>query len=160
MSEKFLAEEKAIKIVTGPVDLNTGANTGGRVSMVNARRVSFLLLLAAGTSTSAHTLTLKQHDAATAGNSYDLTSDNPYYYKLGAATVFTRVNPGSAVAATDLHSVLADQTGIVIFEVLSEQLRSDCKWVSLDITDAGGAQLGTCLAFVETEVGPAYAQAV
>lgn len=158
--EKFLAEAKVPKQVTGPVDLNTGANTGLRSLIANAKRVTFVASLGAGSSTTAHTFTLRQHDAASSGNSYDLPSDNPYYTKIGAATSFTKVVPGSAVAATDLHSVLADSAAIVIFEVLAEQLRPDCKWVSVDTTDSGGAQLGSVVAYVDSDFLPAYANIV
>lgn len=158
--EKFLAEDKTIKKVIGPVDLNTAANTGSRIDISKGKRVAFLVNLAAGTSTTTHTLTLKQHDAATSGNSHDLSVDNPYYHKIGAATSFTKVEPTVAAAAYDLHAILADSASLVVFEVLAEQLRSDCKWVSLDIADAGGAQLGSVVGILDAEFKPAYAEVV
>lgn len=158
--EKFLAEDKALKAVVGPVDLNTAAVTGARVNIKNAKRVTFVCVLAAGTSTTTHGFTLRQHTAASSGSSADLSVDNPYYHKVGAATVFTKVTPSSAAAAYDLHALLADSASIVVFEVLAEQLTEGYGWVSVDTADSGGAQLGTILALVDTEFKPAYALAV
>ena len=162
MKNAFLLENMVPKAVAGPVDLNTAAVTGGRVSMKNVTRVAFLVNLAAGSSTTTHTFTLRQHDAATAGNSKDLSVDNPYYHKVNAATVFTKVQPSSAAAAYDLHALVADTVAIVVFEVLAEQLdlANGYAWVSLDIADAGGAQLGSVMAIADHNSKPAYALAV
>lgn len=160
--EKFLMEGHQPKQVAGPVDLNTAAVTGGRVSMKNAERCAFIVSLAAGTTTTTHGFTLRQHDAATAGNSKDLSVANPYYHKIGAATVFTKVEPGSAAAAYDLHALLADSASVVVFEVLAEDLdrANNYAWVSLDIADTGGAQLGSVVALVDNMLRPAYDKAV
>jgi hypothetical protein len=158
--EAFLLEKAILKTGIAPVDLNTGANTGARVDMKNLKRCSFVAILAAGTTTTTHGFTLKQHDAASAGNSFDLSVDNPYFHKIGAATKFTKVEPSSAAAAYDLHALLSDSASIVVFEVLGEQLRSDCRWVSMDIADAGGSQLGVCVALGGTEFNPGYNEVV
>jgi len=160
--EHFMMEEEVVKQVVGPVDLNTAAVTGARVSMKNARRISFVCSLGAGSSTSAHVFTLRQHDAAAAGNSKDLSVSNPYFHKIGAATIFTKVVPGSDTAAYDLHALLADSAAIVVFEVLAEQLdiANGYAWVSVDTADSGGAQLGSVVAVVEHNFLPAYGQAV
>lgn len=158
--EKFLAEDKVLKAVVGPVDLNTAAVTGARVNIAKAKRVTFVAVLGAGTSTTAHTFTLRQHTAASSGTSADLSVDNPYYHKIGAATLFTKVEPGSAAAAYNLHSLLADSASIVVFEVLAEQLTEGYGWVSVDTADSGGAQLGVVLALVDTDFVPAYSAVV
>ncbi len=160
--EKFLMESHQPKQVAGPVDLNTAAVTGGRVSMKNARRCAFVIQLAAGTTTTTHGFTLRQHDAASAGNSKDLSVANPYYHKIGAATVFTKVEPGSAAAAYDLHALVADDVAVVVMEVLAEDLdrANNYAWVSLDIADTGGAQLGSVVAIVDNMLLPAYDKAV
>lgn len=162
MKNAFLLEQAVPKGVVGPVDLNTAAVTGARVSMKNARRVSFIVSLAAGTTTTTHGFTLRQHDAASAGNSKDLSVDNPYYHKVAPATVFTKVSPASAAAAYDLHAVVADAVSIVVFEVLAEQLdiANGYSHVSLDTADSGGAQLGSVVAIVDQEFSPAYDKAV
>lgn len=158
--ERFLAESVTMKQVSGPVDFNDAAVVGGRVNARGARRITFLVSLAAGTATAAHAFTLKQHDAASAGNSFDLLSDNPYYHKIGAATVFTKVEPVAPVATVDLHTALANNVAQIMFEVLPEQLRADCGWVSLNITDSGGAQLGSVVALVDGSFKPAYINVV
>lgn len=160
--EKFLMERSVVKGVVGPVDLNTAAVTGARVNMKNAKRIAFVCHLGAGSSTTTHTFTLRQHDAASAGNSKDLSVSNPYFHKIGAATSFTKVQPGSAAAAYDLHSILADSASIVAFEVLAEDLdvANDYAWASVDTADSGGAQLGSIVAHVEHMLHPAYGKIV
>ena len=158
--EAFLLEKAIVKTVAGPVDLDTAAVTGTCVDMKNLKRLTFLVVLAAGTTTTTHTFTLKQHDAATAGNSADLEVMNPYYHKVGAATSYTKVEPTAAAAAYALHATLGNSVAVVAFEVLPEQLTSGYRWVSLDIADTGGAQLGTVIALGDTEFNPGYAEVV
>lgn len=157
--EKFLGEDKAIKSVVDPQSI-AGAQTGARVKMVNVKRVAFVIDVGAGTSTTAHSFVLKQHDAETAGNSYDLAVANPIFHKVGAATKFTKLDVDVATATNDLHTLLGQEKAVVVIEVLSENLRSDCKWVSLDIAAAGGTQVGAVIALADIEFKPAYAQEV
>lgn len=161
MKEALFMEKATVKAIIGPVDFNTGANTGERVDMRMFKRVTFIAVLAAGTTPDAHTFTLRQHTAASAGTSADLLSDVPYFTKLAAATSFTKVVPTSAVAATDLDSVAVDAKFIAVFEVLQEQLADGYRWVSIDASDSGGAQLGTVIAVCHEAVSkPAYSQVV
>ncbi len=158
--EKFLAEKFIPKTIIAPVDLNTADNTGLRVDMRNATRCTFIAILAAGTTTAAHLFTLKQHTVTSAGTPADLSVDNPYYYKKASETVFTKVVPVAAAAAYDLHTLLSNNVAIVVFEVLASQLTDGYRWVSLDIADTGGAQLGNVIAILETEFAPSYDKAV
>ena len=159
--EAFLMEKASVKALIGPVDLNDGANTGLRVDMSKARRVTFICILAAGTTPNAHLFTLYQHTVTTAGTPLVLAVDNPYYHKLDTATEFTKVVPGAAASAYNLDSIFADAKGIVVFEVLAEQLTDGYKWVSIDIADTGGAQLGTVLAIAhDVKDAPAYGTAI
>ena len=103
--EAFLMEKATVKVIVDPVDLDAAANTGARVDMKEFKRVSFICIGNAGTSPDSHTFTLRQHDAASSGNSADLSVDNPYYHKLDAATEFTKVTPSSAAAAYDLEAI-------------------------------------------------------
>lgn len=157
--EKFLCEDKAIKSVVDPQSIAGGA-TGSRVKMVNVKRVAFVIDVGAGTSTDAHSFVLKQHDDPAAGNSYDLPVANPIFHKVGAATEFTKIDVETATASNDLHSVLAQDKAVVVIEVLSENLRQDCKWVSLDIAATNGTQVGAVIALADIEFKPAYAQGV
>lgn len=163
MREAFFMEENTVKVGSGPIDLDAGANTGARVDMALFDRVAFLVILAAGTTPSAHLHTLRQHDAASAGNSKDLSVMNPYYYKLNASTSYTKVEPTVAAAAYDLDTLVGDNKYVVVFEVLAEQLdlANSYRWVSLDTTDVGGAQLGTVVAIPRNaKEKPAYEKVV
>lgn len=157
--EKFLSEDKTIVSVVAPQSVAT-AKTGARVSMVNAKRVTFIVDVGAGTSTTDHDFVLQQHDAASVGNSHDLAVAHPYYHKVGAATKFTKVDVESALASYDLHSLLSNSASLVVFEVLAEDLRSDCKWVSLNVGATGGTQIGSVVGLVDHSFKPAYEQEV
>ncbi len=158
--EKFLAEKLIPKTIIAPVDLNTAANTGLRVDMKNLKRCTFIAILAAGTTTAAHSFALKQHTVGSAGTPAALSVANPYYHKIAAATEFTKVEVDTAADTFDLHSILANDVAIVVFEVLAENLTDGYRWVSLDIADAGGSQLGTVIALGDSEFAPAYDLAV
>mgnify|MGYP000978218320 FL=1 len=160
--EKLLMEKMAVKTGIVPVDLNTGANTGIRFDMKNMKRATFICLLGAGTSTTTHSFALKQHDAASSGNTKALSVGNPYYHKVNTATYFTKVAPTVDADTYDLHSVVADYVAVVVFEVLAEQLDRDngYEWVSLNIADTGGAQLGSQVILADAEFLPSYGQVV
>jgi len=161
MKEQYLLEQVIGKTIIAPVDLNTGANTGGRIDMQKFKRVSFIVILAAGTTTTTHSIALKQHSVASAGTPSVLEVSNPYFHKIGAATVFTKVEQSSVEDTYDLHALLGDSASIVVFEVLQENLTDGQRYVSCDIADTGGAQIGTVIAIGHngTEL-PAYAEAV
>lgn len=159
--ENMLLEKANIKAIIGPVDLNTAANTGLRMDMAKYRRVTFLVILDTGTTTTTHSFALKQHTVASSGTPAALSVDNPYYHKVNTATAFTKVQPTVAADTYDLHSLLASTKGIVAFEVLAEQLTNGYRWASIDVADTGGAQLGTVIAIGhEADDKPAYAQDV
>lgn len=161
--EAFLGEKLAFKAVAGPIDFNAAAITGNRVSMKGAKRISFLVAMGTSTSVTAVTFTLRQHNAATAGTSKDLVVANPYFVKIGAATVFTKVTPASAVAATDLTASVADAVALVIFEVLAEDLdlENDFAWVSLDVAKSGTAKIGSVVAIASGVTNkPAYSNVI
>jgi hypothetical protein len=155
--EAFLAEK--LNLATGlvPVDLNTAANPGLRISMKNAKRVSFVVIM--GASTAAVTdFTFQQHNAASAGTTKVLAHDNPYYHKTSAVSVFTKVVPGSAVSNI-VPTAFASLGGVIVFEVLAENLdvEGNFAWVSLDIADSTAAKLGAVIAIVDEDLHPAYA---
>src|SRR5262249_48212214 len=110
--ERFLLEAKTLRTALVPVDFNTGANTGIRIPMANAKRITFIAIM--GTSTAAvTTFNLLQHDAASTGNSKALSVANPYYYKHGSgATKFTKVVPGSATDTYDVATQFAADGGL------------------------------------------------
>ena len=159
--EAFLMEKVTLKQVTIPVDLNTAAVTGDRVAMKDFDRVSFVVSLGASTAATA-SFTLRQHNAATSGTSKDLSVANPYFVKAGAATVFTKVEPVANAAAYDLSTTYAANGGVVVFEVLAEDLdvNNNFGWVSLDILDSNAAKLGSVVAVASHGRGPAYPIAI
>ena len=155
-------EYQNLKIVAGPVDLNTAAVTGARVSMKGCKRIAFVVAMGDSTSAVA-SFSLKQHNAASSGTTKALSVANPYFVKAAAATVFTKVTPGSATDAYDLSTTFADEPGMVVFEVLAEDLdvTNDFAWVSVDIADSTAAKLGSVVAVCH-EVGlkPPYGQSL
>lgn len=158
--EAFLMEKANMKQVVLPVDLNTAAVTGARVSMKGCKRVAFLVDMGDSTGATVQ-CTLRQHDAATAGNSKDLSVANPYYKKAGTATKFTKVEPTAAAAMFDISADFAAQEGLAVFEVLEEDLdvNNGFAWVSMDIADSGAAKLASVLAvLVGPDLLPAYSQ--
>lgn len=139
---QFLGESQGVKAAILPVDANTAAITGERISVAKGESVSIIVQM--GDSTGAVVdFTLKQHDAASAGNSQNLSIANKYYKKAGAATVFTQVEPSVAAANYVLSSDFAAQEGIVIFEVNSDQLDTNngYSYVSIDMADSTAAKI-------------------
>lgn len=159
--EKYLAESRHAAQVLGPVTQNGGL-TGTRVSMKNARRVSFLLSWGTSTSATGNTMTARQHNAASSGTSKDLVQANPYYHKISSATVFTKVEPTVAAAAIDFNPIVADLAAVAVMEVLSEDLdvENAFGWVSVDAGTSGVAKIVSCIALVDLDLKPAYDQAV
>lgn len=155
--EHFLLEKKVVKQVVAPVDLNTAAVTGNRVDLKDAKRATFILSMGASTGATVE-VTLKQHNAATAGTSKVLEVDNKWYKKVGAATSFTKVEPSVAASLFDLSADFAAAAGIVVIEVLPEDLdvNGDFSHVSVDIADSGAAKLASCICVVESKIAPAH----
>lgn len=162
MKNSYLMENAVLKAVIGPVDLNTAAVTGNRVSMKGVDKCSFIIHMGASSSATAVRFTLRQHNAASSGTSKDLSVANKYYHKVGAATAFTQVEPAVAAAAYDLLSLVGDNAAILVFEVRSEDLDTNngFAWVSVDSDDSGAAKLCSVIAQVETMNNPGYSAVV
>lgn len=141
-----LMEKSNLKQAFLPVDLNTAAVTGNRIKLDKGDRVAVVLSM--GDSTAAVVqVTLRQHNAASAGTSKDLTSDNPYYTKKGAETAFTKVVPSSAAALIDVSTQFAGDEGLLVAEILAEQLdiNNGFYWFSIDVADSTAAKLGAAV---------------
>lgn len=156
--EGFLLEKLNIKLANPPVDGNTAAIVGARVSMAKGERVTFLAFLSASTA-AVGVFALKQHNAASSGTTKALSIMNPYFYKLGAATVFTKVEPVAAADTYDLSTLLATDGGIVAFECLQEDLDVDNNFshVSINMDDTTAAKV-VALAYIvhPSKRNPAY----
>lgn len=143
MENAFLMEKCQIKSgVAVGTDMNTAAITGARVALKKFDRVAIVIEMGASTGATVQ-FTLRQHNAATSGTSKNLVIDNKYFKKVGAADIFTQVEPTSAAALYDLSTDYAGAAGIVVFEVLSEQLDVDggFAFVSVDCADSAAAKL-------------------
>lgn len=157
MFNEFLMEGATVKVIVGPVDLNTAANTGNRVDMAQFDRVTFICVAAAGSTPNSHVYDLDQHTVASSGSPIALSVANPYYHCMDAATSFTKVEPGSAADTYDIDALTVDTKYVVVFEVLAAQLTEGYRWVSINQTDSGGAQLGTIIAICRgAKSAPAY----
>lgn len=162
MNALFL-EKQNIKLAHLPVDLNTAAITGERIKVATGDKVAIVAAFGDSTSATAVQYTLRQHNAASSGTSKDLTSANPYFYKKGAETSFTKVTPSSAAALVDVTTQFASDEGVLVIEVLGEQLdvKNGFFWLSVDIADAGAAKLGsTMYVLQDVRNAPAYSTAL
>jgi hypothetical protein len=157
MHEAFLMEKANIKVVGGPVDLNTAAVTGARVSMKNVRRLAFIIAMGDSTGATA-SFSLKQHNAASAGTTKALEVTNPYYTKIAGETAFTKTAVDAAEDTYDLSARFAADEGVAVFEVLAEDLDRDGGFthVSLDVADSAAAKIGVVLAVAHSSELPAY----
>ena len=160
LQNSFFGEEVVPKSVIDPVDWNTDAMTGGRVDMKDLEKVIFIIVLNSATSRTAVTVDLDQHTVASSGTPAALSVSNKYYHKVGAATVFTKVEPTVAADTYDLTTLVGDNKAIVVMEVHSSDLTDGYRWVSMNAADSGAAGIGTVLALGVARLKPAAALAV
>jgi hypothetical protein len=135
-------------------DLTGGASTA-RMTMAKSSRVAIVVELAAAAVDL--NITLKQHDAASAGTTKDLAILSPYYKKVGAATKFTKVVAPEVAQVIDAS--FNGAAGVIVFDVLGEEL--DCNGgfnhISAVIAQGAVARIA-CIEFVahEAHEEPAY----
>jgi len=155
--EAFLAEEYGIKDGIVPQEVSASVVNGERISLENLHRVTVLVSVAA-TASAALSLTLRQHNAASAGDSKDLSVDNMYYHKVDAASSFTKVEPASAAASYDLFAVADVDKAVFAFEVLAEDLdvNNDFSHFSVDVTGDATARLVHAIYVGPADKLPAY----
>lgn len=157
MREKFLAEEKGIKACV-PFDMDT-VTTLPRIGLQKGDRVAIVCNMGDSVAAVAD-FTLKQHTALTGGTSKDLAVANPYYKKAGAANVFTKVEPTSETANYVLSADFAAQEGVVVFEVLGEDLDNEngFEYVSIAAADSTATKILSVVYLLgNTRFEPAYA---
>lgn len=141
-NELFMECQQVKSLVAAGTDMNSAAITGARVDFSKCDKIAVVIDM--GTSVGATVqFTLKQHNAASGGTSKVLASANPYFKKVGAATYFTKVEQTSAASLYDLSADFAASAGLVVFEVLSEELDVDGGFThfSVDVADSGAAKL-------------------
>ena len=106
--------------------------------------------------------TLQQHDASTGGNSKALAITNPYFHKVASATTFTKVEISTA-ASNIVPTVLAADEGIIVFDILAEDLdvNNGYAWVSVNVADSTAAKvMGAVYVLHNVRNVPAYELAV
>lgn len=157
-NEGALISYATMKQLSVPADANASAITGSRIKLEKGFRLCIAVSM--GDSTAAVTsFTLRQHDAASAGNSKDLTIElGHYFHKVGSAAAFTKVEfENLAVLAP---TVFAADEGIMVMEVLAEDLDvdNDFGYVSCDIADSTASKIfaGSYILHDMREI-PAYA---
>ena len=159
MKNAYLMEKQNLKI-EAPVDLNTAGLVGARIKMDKGFRLAIAVALGASVGATV-SVALKQHNAASGGTTKVLAIDNSYYVKAGlTAAAFTKVVPAVAADTYDLSTTFAAAAGVVVFEVLAEQLDTNngFAWVSVEIADSVAAKLGAVSYIVhEAKELPAYA---
>ncbi len=155
--EAYLAEKLNVAIASAPYDGNTVAS-GLLINMKGYKRCTFIVNYGDGSSGTV-TPSFLQADAASAGTSKPLSHANPYYVKVDDAAAFTKVEPVAAAASFDLSTLLANDPGLAIFEVLAEDLdvENDFAWVSLDHADVTSTKLISVVALLDGGPKPAYA---
>jgi len=141
-----------IDVLSGiiPVDLQTGANTGLRIKMDDADTAAIVFYAGKGKAGDDPTLTVLQHDAASAGNSKALAI-RKVYTKQGASggampSEWTVVEPTTANTYT--HADAAENEVLWVVEFKAEDLdrANGYYWLSANVADIGtNAQLGAML---------------
>lgn len=156
--EKFLAEEKGIKLGIAPQSVTGTLVNGDRVGLKDQKRVAIVVQLGASTA-AVTTFSLQQHDAALGGTSKALSISNAYFHKLGAETSFSKVEVDPAASSYDLSGLAGIANGgVLVFEVLQEDLDVNGGFSHISAHILGDATARVCSAVYvgASEFLPAY----
>lgn len=131
----------------GVVDIAGGAQTGARLHLRNFETVACVFFKEAGAAAEPSTLTLQEHNAASAGTSQNLAVIDEYYLKSEATLdndeLWTRV---TQTAAATLVPAASDTQQIIVFEVEAASLSDGFGYISVNTSDTATAgQLGGLL---------------
>jgi hypothetical protein len=160
MNGRFL-EYATMKKVAAPKDINASAIVGSRVSLKDNERVAIAFSMDNGAGTT-NAISFEQHDAAAAGNSKAVTVKS-YFHKIGAATVFTKVELETAVSTVDLSAVLGGAFAEVVFEIEAQDLdvNAGYAYVSVNVAASAAAKVVSGLYILpEPKNKPSYNVAV
>ena len=127
----------------------TGGQETGRVDMAKCIKMQFEVQLGAQVGGNALALQLVEHDAATGGNSQNVTSSVPVYVKADADASFARVDDG------DISALDAD-AGTVLVEVYKHDMTDGFTHLSLQIADPGVSRDACISAQLDSKLKPAY----
>lgn len=132
---------RVIDIAPGvaPEDMGSGGATGKRVSLRDAGGVTFIVAAGvASAGTDPFVATLREHDAATAGNSADLAVIDHYFVKSHATAIedetWERVEQSAAAAVTLAGATYAAQELILVIEVEASSLSDGFDYVSINLS--------------------------
>lgn len=138
-----------IGLAWAPVDSQTAAITGKRISMKHCTGLTIVVNKAAGTANDDPVFTLKQHTAYTSGTTADLAIIDHYYLKQETALdndeAWTKVTQSVAATVTG-NATSAETQCLFVFEVNAASLSDGYAWVSLDLADTGSAGAQLCSA--------------
>ena len=135
-----------------PVDTQTGAMTGKRISMENCGGLMIVLYKAAGAHPDDYVVALYEHTAYTGGTSTLLACITRYWQKkeatLDGDEAWTEVTQ-TAASANTADTSSAEAQMIIVFDVQASQLSDGYTHISMDYADtgAGGTQPG-CILYV------------
>lgn len=129
-----------------------GGVESARLNVEECYKVQIEVQMNSGSGTTC-SLNLRQHDAASSGNSKDLVSTLPYYKKTAAENKFTRVDANVAAIA-DLDTA----EGSVLVEVCLDDLdhANGFKFISLQVADPGAARIVSVSYHMDAKRRPAY----
>lgn len=140
-----------------PINLNTGANTGKRISMADCSGITFVVFAGVGTAASDLAVDLQEHTAYTGGTTQDLDIITDYFIKDELALdndeswVKTSQAAASEIADVGGTGVSAEDQQIVVIEVGADQLSNGYTHVSLNIPQPGATKLG-CVLYIKHDL--------
>lgn len=161
---RALGREFDIGIGVSPVNLNTGANTGKRISMIDCQGLTIVICCGVGTAASDLAVDLQEHTASVSGTSQDLDIITDYFNKQELALdndeswVKVSQAAGSEIADTGGTGTSAEHEQIVVIEVGADQLSDGFTHLSLNVPQPGATKLGCVLYFkhgLESQRAPA-----
>jgi hypothetical protein len=142
-----------IGVIVPPIDLASGAQTGGRVRLRQGTGVAFVYVADAGTAGEDVDLDIQQHTAASGGTPADLDVVTRWFSKrettLDNDEAWTK-STQAAASEVDLGDDEGENQVLAVVEVSANQLTDGYEWVSVNTTDAGATagKLGCVLAIV------------
>lgn len=133
---------RAFDVCTGivPVDLAAGNATGHRLHLKNYGGVAIVAYFETGAAAEPVIINVREHDAATSGNSADLNVVTEYFVKseavLDGDETWSRVTQTADQQVTNADWDDALQA-LVVIEVDSTSLSDGYEWISADVPDTG-----------------------
>lgn len=123
-----------------PVNLAAGASTGARLHLRNYEGACIVFYKATGGAAEAPTITIQEHNAATAGTSQNLVVVDSFHKKeeatLDGDETWTAVTQTAAATVTDADWDDANEV-LVAIQVEATELSDGFEWISANVDDPG-----------------------